>query len=183
VNQIISHVQLEEKIYILNAIEASGKEVISIGKIVDIFAQKGITKYTKTTNNLEGISATMKAIEQPSKGLIFTNLVDFDMLFGHRRDIPGYANCLMEFDQHIPTLLSSLKDDDLLIITADHGNDPSAPGTDHTREYIPILNYSKKIKGGNNIGIRNSFADISATIAEALDIEFKTTGKSYLSLL
>lgn len=168
---------------ILDAIEGSGKEVISIGKIVDIFAQKGITKYTKTANNLEGISATMKAIEESSKGLIFTNLVDFDMLFGHRRDIPGYANCLMEFDQHIPTLLNSLKDDDLLIITADHGNDPSAPGTDHTREYIPILNYSKTITGGNNIGIRNSFADISATIAEALDIEFKTSGESYLGLL
>ena len=168
---------------VLDAIEGSGKEVISIGKIVDIFAQKGITKYTKTANNLEGISATLKAIEAPSRGLIFTNLVDFDMLFGHRRDIPGYANCLMEFDQHIPVLLNSLKDDDLLIITADHGNAPSAPGTDHTREYIPILNYHKKIKGGKNIGIRNSFADISATIAEALGIEFKTSGESYLKPL
>ena len=168
---------------VLDAIEASGKEVISIGKIVDIFAQKGITKYTKTANNLEGISATIKAIEASSKGLIFTNLVDFDMLFGHRRDIPGYANCLMEFDQHIPVLLNSLRDDDLLIITADHGNDPSAPGTDHTREYIPILTYNKKIKGGKNIGIRNSFADISATIAEALGIEFRTQGESYFSAL
>jgi len=168
---------------VLDAIEASGQEVISIGKIVDIFAQKGITSYTKTANNLEGISATMKAIETPSKGLIFTNLVDFDMLFGHRRDIPGYAKCLMEFDQHIPTLLNSLKDDDLLIITADHGNDPSAPGTDHTREYIPILTYNKKIKGGKNIGIRNSFADISATIAEALGVAFETAGESYFSKL
>jgi len=168
---------------VLDAIEASGQEVISIGKIVDIFAQKGITSYTKTANNLEGISATMKAIETPSKGLIFTNLVDFDMLFGHRRDIPGYAKCLMEFDQHIPSLLNSLKDDDLLIITADHGNDPSAPGTDHTREYIPILTYNKKIKGGKNIGIRNSFADISATIAEALGVAFETAGESYFSKL
>ncbi len=168
---------------VLDAIEGSGKEVISIGKIVDIFAQKGITKYTKTANNLEGISATLKAIEEPSQGLIFTNLVDFDMLFGHRRDIPGYANCLMEFDQHIPVILNSLRDDDLLIITADHGNDPSAPGTDHTREYIPILTYNKKIKGGKNIGIRNSFADISATIAEALGVEFRTQGESYFSSL
>lgn len=168
---------------VLDAIEAKGKEVISIGKIVDIFAGKGISRYTKTANNIEGINETIKAINEDSEGLIFTNLVDFDMLYGHRRDIEGYAKCLMEFDQHLPSILNSLKKDDLLIITADHGNDPSAPGSDHTREYIPILNYGKYIKGGQTIGIRHSFADIAATVADALEVEYETEGESYFSLI
>ncbi len=166
---------------ILDAIIQNGMEVNSIGKIVDIFAGKGISRYTKTANNLEGIEATKKAIEEDSRGLIFTNLVDFDMLFGHRRNIPGYAKCLMEFDEHLPGILNRLKDDDLLIITADHGNDPSAPGTDHTREYIPILTYGKTINKGHNIGVRQSFADISSSIAEALNIEYETEGTSFYS--
>lgn len=168
---------------LLDAIQKSGKEVISIGKIVDIFAGKGISRYTKTANNLAGIQETLKAIQEKSTGLIFTNLVDFDMLFGHRRDVTGYAQCLMEFDEHLPDLLHALKDDDLLIITADHGNDPSAPGTDHTREYIPILTYGKSINTGKDIGVRHSFADIAATIAEALDVELITPGKSYFAHL
>ena len=152
-----------------------------IGKILDIFDGKGITRYVKTANNLEGIHATIAAIKENTEGVVFTNLVDFDMLFGHRRDIEGYAKCLMEFDAYLPEMLNNLKDDDLLIITADHGNDPSFHGNDHTREYIPILNYGKRIKKGHNIGIRNSFADIAATIAEALNIEFATQGESYFS--
>ncbi len=168
---------------LLDAIQKSGKEVNSVGKIIDIFSGKGISTYKKTANNLEGIDATIEAIQQDTKGLIFTNLVDFDMLFGHRRDVEGYANCLMEFDRRLPDIISSLKDDDLLIITADHGNDPSAPGSDHTREYIPILNYGKMIKAGKDIGTRQSFADIAATIAEALGVEFDTPGESYFSLL
>ena len=168
---------------VLDVIKSTGKEVISIGKIVDIFAGKGISRYTKTASNMEGIEATINAINEDSKGLIFTNLVDFDMLYGHRRDIEGYAKCLMEFDQHLPKIINNLKEDDLLIITADHGNDPSAPGSDHTREYIPILNYGKNIKAGQSIGVRNSFADIAATIADALNVKYETEGKSYFSLL
>ncbi|MBL7818229.1 MAG: phosphopentomutase [Saprospiraceae bacterium] len=167
---------------ILDAVKESGKTVFAIGKILDIFNGKGITNYVKTANNLEGIKATIEAIKHGiTEGLVFTNLVDFDMLFGHRRDVEGYAKALMEFDSYIPEICNSLKNNDLLIITADHGNDPTFTGNDHTREYIPILNYGKMIKKGHNIGIRNSFADIAATIAEALDIEYETQGESYFS--
>jgi len=168
---------------ILDAISNQNKEVYAIGKIVDIFAGKGITKYVKTANNQEGIDETIRAIRSKTNGLIFTNLVDFDMLFGHRRDVPGYANALMEFDSRLPEIRNALRPDDLLIITADHGNDPSAPGTDHTREYIPILNYTPSVFIGKNIGVRNSFADIAATIADALDVPLKTAGLSYFDQL
>ena len=168
---------------VLDAIINHQQQVVSIGKIVDIFDGKGISSYTKTANNLEGIKDTISAISEPSKGLIFTNLVDFDMLFGHRRDVEGYATCLMEFDNYIPQILDALQEDDLLIITADHGNDPTAPGTDHTREYIPILNYGASIKKGIDIGVRESFADIAATIADALGINFATKGRSYYSTI
>ena len=168
---------------ILDAISNQKKEVFAIGKISDIFAGKGITNYVKTANNQEGIDQTIQAIKKKTNGLIFTNLVDFDMLFGHRRDIPGYANCLMEFDERLPEITGALRPDDLLIITADHGNDPSAPGTDHTREYIPILNYSESLSKGKDIGVRNSFADIAATIAEALTVSLKTPGVSYFKAL
>ena len=168
---------------LLDAVDGQNKEVYAIGKIVDIFAGKGINKYVKTANNQEGIDQTIAAIKRNTEGLIFTNLVDFDMHFGHRRDIPGYANALMEFDARLPEITDSLRPDDLLIITADHGNDPSAPGTDHTREYIPILNYRINNSKGENIGVRNSFADIAATIAEALEVPLNTPGVSYLHQL
>ena len=168
---------------LLDAIQKSKQEVVSIGKIVDIFCGKGISRYIKTGNNQEGIVATIDAIKEDSKGLIFTNLVDFDMLFGHRRDVEGYANALMEFDRQLPEIISALKADDLLIITADHGNDPTAPGTDHTREYIPILNYGNVVRPGGDIGVRQSFSDISATVAEALGIDFDCPGQSYYSEL
>lgn len=168
---------------LLDAISSNNKTVYSIGKIVDIFNGKGINKYVKTANNQEGINQTIEAIKTDFEGLIFTNLVDFDMLFGHRRDIPGYANALMEFDARLPEILEALKDDDLLIITADHGNDPSAPGTDHTREYIPILNYGNQINKGLNLGVRSSFADIAATISDALQVPLETTGSSYFAKL
>ncbi|MBP6624249.1 MAG: phosphopentomutase [Chitinophagaceae bacterium] len=163
---------------VLVAIQAR-HEVIAIGKISDIFAHKGISKSIKTASNLEGILATIEAIKTPSEGLIFTNLVDFDMNFGHRRDVEGYAKALMEFDEYIPSLLSALSDDDLLIITADHGNDPTFKGTDHTREYIPILAYHKSMKQGANIGVRDSFADIAATISDTLDLNYTPEGKSF----
>ena len=166
---------------ILDDIIKAGKEVYGVGKIVDIFSGKGISKYVKTANNMEGIQATIEAIKTSSAEFIFTNLVDFDMLYGHRRNIEGYAKCLMEFDEQLPKILDNLRTDDLLIITADHGNDPSAPGTDHTREYIPILNYGKNLIAGQHIGIRQSFADIGATIVEALGVDSNTQGESYLS--
>ena len=165
---------------VLDAINKYGKEVLGIGKIYDIFAGKGITRSIKTANNTEGIEATISAIENDQAGLIFTNLVDFDMHFGHRRDVPGYARCLEAFDTKLPEIMSKMKEDDLLIITADHGNDPTWPGTDHTREYIPILIYGKNNAYGKDLGVRNSFVDIAATIADALGIDFETTGSSCL---
>jgi len=164
---------------VLDAILESGKKVLGIGKISDIFAGKGIGKSIKTSNNVEGIEASINALNDDFEGLIFTNLVDFDMHFGHRRDVEGYAKCLEEFDAYIPRLLEGLKDNDILIITADHGNDPTWKGTDHTREYIPILTYGKNVNPGVNIGTRKSFADIAATIAESLGIDFVTSYDSY----
>ena len=167
---------------VLDAIQNQGKEVLGIGKIYDIFAGKGITRTIKTTNNQEGIIATISAIKNgDNASLIFTNLVDFDMHFGHRRDVPGYAACLEEFDACIPEILAAMDEDDVLIITADHGNDPTWPGTDHTREYIPILIYSQSIPAGYHFGTRNTFADLAATVADVLGIEFETTANSIFS--
>ncbi len=164
---------------VLDAIKEKGLGVFSIGKIIDIFAEKGITRYKKTKNNKEGIVETIEALKTADEALIFTNLVDFDMEYGHRRDVVGYAKCLEEFDSYIPEILSKLRKSDLLIITADHGNDPTAPGTDHTREYIPILNIGNDVIQGAGFGVRDSFADIAATIAEYLSVDYKTPGNSY----
>lgn len=167
---------------ILDAIQNQGKEVLGIGKIYDIFAGKGITKSIKSANNQEGIVATISAIKDDNKAsLIFTNLVDFDMHFGHRRDVPGYAACLEEFDACIPEILAAMDEDDVLIITADHGNDPTWTGTDHTREYIPILIYGQSIPAGYDFGTRDTFADLAATVADVLGIDFETTAKSIFS--
>lgn len=165
---------------ILDALTENGISVHAVGKIWDIFAEKGISSHIKTANNAEGMQQTLAALEQMESGLIFTNLVDFDMHFGHRRDVEGYAKAIEEFDIFLPKLMTALQPDDLLIITADHGNDPTHHGTDHTREYIPILNVGEKIKKGENIGTRSTFADISATISDAFGIDFSTKGISYL---
>lgn len=139
--------------------------VIGIGKTSDIFANVGITENRKSNkDNLDGINKTIKAIEEVKDGLVFTNLVDFDMLFGHRRDAEGYKKALEEFDSFIPTMIEKLGSDDLLIITADHGCDPTHAGTDHTREHIPILAFGKKLKSNVDIGVRESFSDIAASI-------------------
>jgi phosphopentomutase len=164
---------------VLDAIKEKRLGVYSIGKIIDIFAEKGITRYKKTKNNKEGILETIEAMKSSNEALIFTNLVDFDMEYGHRRDVIGYAKCLEEFDNYIPQIIGNLREEDLLIITADHGNDPTAPGTDHTREYIPILNYGKSVKSGEHFETRDSFADIAATIAEYLNVDYKSSGASY----
>lgn len=166
---------------LLDTMLENGKTVFGVGKIVDIFAGKGISSYQKTGSNLEGIKATIDAMKENKGDLIFTNLVDFDMLYGHRRNVEGYAKCLMEFDKHLPSILDAMKSTDLLIITADHGNDPSYTGTDHTREYIPILNVGDQIVKGATIGTRESFADIAATIGEALSVSYTGSGQSFYS--
>jgi phosphopentomutase len=157
--------------------------VMAIGKIYDIFAGSGISDSIKTTSNQEGIQATIQCLETFKEGLIFTNLVDFDMLYGHRRDVEGYALCLEEFDQSIPDILSQLNEDDVLIITADHGNDPAWHGTDHTREYVPLLMYSPSFEKTADLGVRNSFADVAVTIAHALGTDFVVDTVEARSLL
>lgn len=153
----------------LDRISKNNLPVIGIGKTSDIFAGVGITENRKTNkNNLDGIEKTIKAIKEIDNGLIFTNLVDFDMLYGHRRDAKGYKNALEEFDKYIPEMIENLNEDDLFIITADHGCDPTYKGSDHTREYIPILAFGKKLKKNVNIGTRDSFVSIAASIEKHL---------------
>lgn len=164
---------------ILNVLEENGKDVIAVGKIEDVFNHSGITKIDHSKNNPEGIESTIKFLGQDFDGLLFTNLVDYDMLYGHRNNPEGYGKALEFFDDHLPRITSMLKDDDILLLTADHGCDPTTPGTDHTREYTPLLVYGPKIKGGINLGTRSSFADIAATIADYFSLEFEN-GVSFL---
>lgn len=154
---------------VLDKLSEAGKDVIGIGKIYDIFAGRGITDTRKTNkDDLDGIKKTIEALKEDTNGLIFMNLVDFDMLYGHRRDTEGYKNALELFDKWLPEIEKNLRDDEILIITADHGNDPTYKGTDHTREYIPVLVYGKHVKKGADIGTRESFTDIASTIEELL---------------
>ncbi len=162
----------------LDVISESGKDVISIGKIQDLFVGRGITKKIHTQGNADGIEKTIEEIKENTTGLIYTNLVDFDMLYGHRNNIEGYARALEYFDSKIPEIISNMKETDLLIITADHGNDPSTPSTDHSREYVPILVYGKYVKENIDLGIRSTYADISATILDILGLE-QLEGKSF----
>ena len=153
----------------LERLEKAGLDVVGIGKTSDLFNGKGITDNRKANqDNLDGIKKTVAALKENTKGLIFTNLVDFDAVYGHRRNVQGYVNALIEFDNWLPEIEKNLRDDEILIITADHGNDPTYKGTDHTREYIPILVTGKKVKKNVNIGVRKTFADIAATIEEIL---------------
>ena len=163
----------------LDVIYENNKDVIAIGKIDDLFSGRSITKAIHTSGNTDGIEKTINEIEQDTEGLIFTNLVDTDMLYGHRNDIQGYARALEYFDSKIPEIMNKLKDTDMLIVTADHGNDPSTPSTDHSREYIPILIYGKHIKENVNLGTRRTFADISATILDILNMQRLENGESF----
>lgn len=163
---------------ILDALFNNSLDVIAVGKIADIFAGRSISKTIITHGNNEGMAATLQLADESFNGLCFVNLVDFDMLFGHRNDIDGYAGAIAEFDSWLPKFLSRLKQDDVLIITADHGCDPGDESTDHTREYVPLLVYGQKIKP-ENLGIRNSFSDIAATIADWFFINFQTEGTSF----
>ena len=159
-------------------------EVVAIGKIQDLFTGRGIKKAIHTEGNADGIEKTIQEIKNnKSAKLIFTNLVDFDMLYGHRNNVEGYAKALEYFDSKLPEIMQEMNDDDLLIITADHGNDPSTPSTDHDREYIPILIYGKNIKQGVNIGIRETYADISATILDIYNYSKLQYGVSFKNLI
>ena len=161
---------------VLDAISESGKEVYAIGKIFDIFASKGITKKVFTVSNNDGMNKTAEALSLDFNGLCFTNLVDFDMKYGHRQDIDGYAKAFSEFDKWLPSFTEKMKKDDILIITADHGCDPGDEHTNHTREYTPFIAYGKNIKPVN-IGTRNTFADIGATAAYYLNVDYQCDGR------
>ena len=157
-----------------------GYDVIGVGKIGDIFNNRGITESVHIYDNMDGVDKTIELIKNQSKGIIFTNLVDFDMLYGHRNDVEGYAKALEEFDSRIPEILKELKKEDILIITADHGCDPTTKGTDHSREYVPLLVYGKNIKNNINLHTRSSFADVAKTVAEYLEINEDISGESFL---
>lgn len=158
-------------------------DVVGIGKIGDIFAHRGFTNEVHTRDNKNGLQETIDHIKKEFKGIIFTNLVDFDMLYGHRNDVKGYAKALKQFDDVLPKIIKELKAEDILIITADHGCDPTFKGTDHTREYVPLLVYNKNFTKNSNLGTRLSFADIGATIAEYLHLPKLTSGQSFLKEL
>ncbi len=163
----------------LDSFKENGKKVLAIGKIEDLFVGRSISRAIHTNGNTDGIEKTIDAIKNAEEDLIFVNLVDFDMLYGHRNNIEGYAKALEEFDNKLPEIMNTLKEDDILILTADHGNDPSTPSTDHSREYIPILVYGKKLKANVDLGIRQTYADISATILDIFGIEKLENGTSF----
>lgn len=167
---------------VLDNLKENNYDVISVGKISDIFNKCGITQINRTKDNLDGINKIKEIINKDFNGLCFANLNDYDMKYGHRRDVVGYANALKEFDNYLPEILNSLKDDDLFIITADHGNDPTYVGTDHTRENIPVVFYSKKFTSPKRINNFTSFSDIGATIADNFKVD-KVNGESVLNEL
>ncbi|MBT2649184.1 phosphopentomutase [Bacillus sp. ISL-34] len=165
---------------VMDELKDSGYDVLAIGKISDIFDGEGVTESLRTVSNMDGMDKLIQTVEQDFKGLSFLNLVDFDALYGHRRDPEGYGKALEEFDARMPEVLDKLKEDDLLIITADHGNDPVHEGTDHTREYVPLLVYSKRFTEGAELPIRDTFADIGATVAANFDVKMPAYGKNIL---
>jgi phosphopentomutase len=163
----------------LEYIKEKGISVMAVGKIEDIYNKKGITDAVHIKNNMDGIDKTLEYMKENKNGLIFTNLVDFDMLYGHRNDAVGYAKALVDVDNRMPEIISAMKEDDILILTADHGCDPTTESTDHSREYIPVIVYGKRIKSGINIGVRKSFSDIGKTILDLLKIENNLYGDSF----
>lgn len=171
---------LPPKVTMLDQLVENGLDVIAVGKINDIFAGKGISKFMRTKSNAEGIDRTVELTKQDFNGFCFVNLVDFDMLYGHRNDVEGYAKALTYFDSRLPEIMDGLRKDDLLMITADHGCDPSTPSTDHSREYTPWVIYGESVKAGANLGTRPTFADIGATVLDCFGVAPKITGTSLL---
>ncbi len=167
---------------LLDKFVAAGLEVFGVGKTSDLFAGRGISRSFKSHSNAEGMEQTLAALSSLNRGLVFTNLVDFDMLYGHRLDADGFGRALEAFDRWLPHLLAALQPDDLLIITADHGCDPTTPGTDHSRESVPLLCWHPRLTAGQSLGVRQSFADIAATIAELYGLSVEH-GQSFAASL
>lgn len=166
---------------VMSELKDSGFDVIAIGKISDIFDGEGVTESLRTVSNMDGMDKLLQSFDMDFTGLSFLNLVDFDALYGHRRDPIGYGKALEEYDARLPEVFAKMQEDDLLIITADHGNDPVHHGTDHTREYVPLLIYAKNMKEGKELPIRETFADIGATVAENFQVKMPAYGKSFLT--
>ena len=164
---------------LLDRVKSAGLSVAAVGKIGSIFCHRGTTEELKAGNNNASVDQTLRALETTGRGLIFTNLVDFDMLYGHRNDVEGYARALEEFDLRLPEIEDAMRDDDLLIISADHGCDPGDVSTDHTREYVPVLAWGRHVRSGVNIGTRSSISDIGQTVAENFGLSLEA-GRSFL---
>jgi phosphopentomutase len=167
---------------LLPALAQNGLDVVCIGKIASIYDSMGVTEDLPAKNNEQSINQTIRVLQKESRGLIFSNLVDFDMLYGHRRDTEGFAAALEHFDDRLPEIESAMRDDDLMIITADHGNDPTFPGSDHTREFAPLLVFGRRANAGVDLGARKSLSDIGQTIAENFSLKL-AAGQSFLAEL
>jgi phosphopentomutase len=167
---------------LLPTLSGAGLDVVAVGKISSIYDAAGVTRELPGKNNDQSLDQTIEALREESRGLIFSNLVDFDMLYGHRRDVEGYARALEHFDARLPEVEAAMREGDLLVITADHGNDPTYRGTDHTREYAPLLVYGARARAGVNLGDRGSLADIGQTIADNFGLTLKA-GESFLRLV
>jgi phosphopentomutase len=167
---------------LLDRLEERGVEIFSVGKIFDVFLGRGIGEFEKTRNNADGMAKTLGAMESLDEGLIFVNLVDFDQLYGHRNDVEGYAQALEEVDAWLPSFEDHLREDDLAILTADHGCDPTTPSTDHSREYVPILAYGKRARPGVALGVRSTLSDMGQTVAENFGTRIEK-GESFLGQL
>lgn len=166
---------------VMSELKDAGFDVIAIGKISDIYDGEGVTKSLRTVSNMDGMDKLIETFDMDFTGISFVNLVDFDALYGHRRDPEGYGKALEEYDARLPEVFAKMQADDLLMITADHGNDPIAPGTDHTREYVPLLVYSKRMTEGKELPLRQTFADLGATVAENFQVKMPQYGKSFLN--
>ncbi|ASS75035.1 phosphopentomutase [Tumebacillus algifaecis] len=165
---------------VLNEMDEAGLAVLGVGKIYDIYGGSGVNDKVSTNGNMDGVDKTLESMKRVEKGLVFTNLVDFDALYGHRNDPEGFAKSILDFDARLPEILAAMNDDDLLVLTADHGCDPTTPGTDHSREYVPLLVYSKNGQANVDLGTRSTFADLGATIAENYGVQSTGLGESFL---
>lgn len=167
---------------VLDVIKAAGREVVGLGKIPDIYSHRGFTRKVATTDNLDGVTRTVEVMKTRPDGLVFVNLVEFDSLYGHRRDAGGYAQALADFDERLPEILAAVNEGDTLLLVSDHGNDPTWAGTDHTREYGLLLAYRPGSQG-QDLGTRASFADVGATVAELLEVAWNGAGESFAGQL